>query len=135
MAGDDVHIRVADGDERLVEVAFAANLAGGAQQAAMGRALEPPLDGVGTHTDPFLSRPGVWQGQAAADRTVCDLASRRTPVFSSDVPTVGLSDQAQGPIGGRAPPAAAAREDIGSLANAPRNGYRQRRRFPRGQQS
>ena len=49
MAGHNVHIRVADGDKRLVEIGLFADLAGGAQQAAVWRALETFLDGVGAH--------------------------------------------------------------------------------------
>ena len=47
VAGDDVDVAVADGDERLVPVALAD--AGGAEQAAVGGAGVAPLDRVGTH--------------------------------------------------------------------------------------
>src|SRR5258705_7894879 len=49
MTGNDVHVRVAHRDERLLEVVAAPDLSGGAQQAAMRRALETLLDGVGAH--------------------------------------------------------------------------------------
>src|SRR3954449_4940228 len=101
----------------------------------MGRALEPPLDGVGTHTDPLLSRPGVLPGQAVADGTVCYLSSGGTTVFSSAVPTMGMRDQAWS---GAClwPDAAGGGSEDGAerLADGPRNGHRQRRRFSRGQQ-
>src|SRR5437764_6233689 len=45
----DIDVRVADGDERLVEVVRRPDLPGGAQQAAVRCALEPALDGVRAH--------------------------------------------------------------------------------------
>ena len=47
VAGNDVDVAVADGDERLVPIAFAH--AGGAEQAAVGGAGIAPLDRIGTH--------------------------------------------------------------------------------------
>src|SRR5262249_50089866 len=55
VAGDDVDVGVADRDERLVEVGLVADLAGGAQQAAVRRAVESTLDRVGTHSKILLS--------------------------------------------------------------------------------
>ena len=49
MARNDVDVRVADGDEGLVEIARRPDLAGGAQEAAVWRALEAALDGVRAH--------------------------------------------------------------------------------------
>ena len=49
VAGNDVHVGVAHGDERLVEITALANLPGGTQQTAVRRALESLLDGVGAH--------------------------------------------------------------------------------------
>jgi hypothetical protein len=52
VSGDDVHVGVAHGYERLVEVPLEVNLPGGAQEAAMWRAVDAALDGIGTHGDP-----------------------------------------------------------------------------------
>ena len=49
VAGDDVDVRVADGDERLIEVAALPDLAGGAQETAVGRAFESAFDRVRSH--------------------------------------------------------------------------------------
>src|SRR5262249_929189 len=59
VAGDDVGVAVADGDEGLVEVAVVADLAGGPQQAAVRRPVGAPLDGVASH--------GVPQGRSRRD--------------------------------------------------------------------
>jgi hypothetical protein len=48
VAGDDVDVRIAHGDERLVEVPRLAHLPGRAQQAPMRRSAEAALHGVGT---------------------------------------------------------------------------------------
>ena len=56
VAGDDVDVAVADGDERLVEIVVAH--AGGAQQAAMGGPGVAQLDDVGSHRNGALS----WWG-------------------------------------------------------------------------
>ena len=49
MTGDDVDVRVAHRDERLVEITAFPDLSGRAQQAAVRCALETFLDGVGSH--------------------------------------------------------------------------------------
>ena len=49
VAGNDVDVRVAHRDERLVEITAVADLTGRAQQTAVRCALEPFLDGVGAH--------------------------------------------------------------------------------------
>ena len=49
MTGNDVDVRVADGDERLVEVVRRPNLAGGAEEAPVRCALETALDRVRAH--------------------------------------------------------------------------------------
>ncbi len=56
---DDVHVRVADRDERLVEITAVADLTGGAQQTPVRRALESLLDGVGSHYGFFVGVGGV----------------------------------------------------------------------------
>ena len=47
VAGDDIHVAIADGDERLAEIVVPH--AGGAEQAAMGGSGIAQLDDVGTH--------------------------------------------------------------------------------------
>ena len=59
VTGDDVHVRVADRDERLVEITALANLTGGAQQTAMRCALESLFDGIGAHYDRSLFVGGM----------------------------------------------------------------------------
>ncbi len=78
VAGDDVDVAVADGDERLAEVVLAD--AGGAEQASMGGSGVAQLDSVGSHKTgsgngekhyPIVSRMGdeaKWGGSAAPTR-------------------------------------------------------------------
>jgi hypothetical protein len=75
VAGDDVDVRVADGDEGAVPLAVL-HLAGGAEEAPVGRTLDAALDRVRTHDvreegGDEKARPG--QGRAA--RLIQKLAS------------------------------------------------------------
>ena len=75
VAGDDVDVAVADGDERLAEIVLAD--AGGAQQAAMGGAGSALLDRVGSHGKSLVGvrAPGSKEeGAAFVDSRVHEIA-------------------------------------------------------------
>jgi hypothetical protein len=46
---DDVHVRVADRDERLSEIRCVTDLARGSEQTTVGRAMESAFDRIGAH--------------------------------------------------------------------------------------
>ena len=60
VAGDDVGVGVADGDERLVEVGLGLDDAGAAEQGAVGRAFKAFLDLIGTHGQAFPDMESGW---------------------------------------------------------------------------
>src|SRR4029079_3557792 len=67
MARNNVDIRIADCDKRFVEIGLFADLAGGAQQAAVRCALEAALDRIGTHSNALLLLRRRWRSQANGD--------------------------------------------------------------------
>jgi hypothetical protein len=46
VSGNDVHVGIADGDERLVEILPAPDLAGRSKKTSMWRTVDSALDGV-----------------------------------------------------------------------------------------
>ena len=82
VAGDAISVAVADGDERLVEVLFRFNGAGGPKQAAMRRAFGAFFDDVRAHSVAILRR-GERQPAASSSASLRYNVATLTPSSSA----------------------------------------------------